>query len=226
MCKKCHLSKTTHSTINYHSFNLGTPSFTFLYILISVLLPDLRHVDHIPGNFVDATTRTHPTPSNQTEIFQLVQCSSSNFPCGKIESGAFIEMGDLIPMRLRLDDTARSKLRRSVTNISERLQAFAIYVSVIAKKQPHCVPDLMGYQILILEASDEYRNDCWLRYDRRFWQQASWSIYKWSDMDSTLWNMSFTGQAKTSQCGYCFSLFHASKDCELASDRGVNVEPR
>ena len=129
-------------------------------------------------------------------------------------------------MRLRLDDMARSKLRCSVTNISERLQAFAIYVSVIAKKQPHCVPDLMGYQILILEASDKYRNDCWLRYDRRFWQQASWSICKWSDMDSTLWNMAFTGQARTSQCGYYFSLFHVSKDCELTSDRGVNVEPR
>ena len=136
-------------------------------------------------------------------------------------------MGDLIPTRLRLDDTVRSKLRCSVTNISEWLQAFAVYVSVIAKKQPHCVPDLMGYQILILEASNEYRNDCWLGYDRHFWQQAaSWSICKWSDMDSTLWNMAFTGQARTGRCGYCFSLFHTSKDCELASDGGVNVEPQ
>ena len=49
---------------------------------------------------------------------------------------------------------------------------------------------------------------------------------KWSDMDSTLWNMAFTGQAIISWCGYCFSLFHAFKDCELASDRGMNGEPQ
>ena len=134
-------------------------------------------------------------------------------------------MGDLIPTHLGLDNTACSKLRRSVTNISEWLQAFAVYVSLIVKKQPHRVPDLIGYQILILEASNEYRNDCWLGYDRRFRQQAaSRSNCKWSDMDSTLWNMVFTG--RTGQCGYCFSLYHASKDCELASDKGMNVKPR
>ena len=38
--------------------------------------------------------------------------------------------------------------------------------------------------------------------------------------------MAFTGQARTGQCGYCFSLFHASKDYELASDKGMNVKPR
>ena len=50
----------------------------------------------------------------------------------------------------------------------EWLQSFAVYVSVIARKQPQRVPDLMGYQVLILEASSEYKNDCWMAYDRRF----------------------------------------------------------
>ena len=227
--QKCHLSNTTHGTINYLSFNLGTHLFHLLYVPISALLPDLHHVDLIPGNFVDATIRTHPTPPNQIE----------NIPTGmvlppvptslveKSESGAFIEIGDLIPTHLGLDDTARSKLRHSVTNISEWLQAFTVYVSVIAKKQPNHVPDLMGYQILILEASNESCNDCWLGYDRRFRQlAASRSNCKWSDMDSTLWNMAFTAQARTGQCVYCFSLFHASKHCELTSDGGVNTEPQ
>ena len=103
-------------------------------------------------------------------------------------------MGDLIPIHLGLDDTARSKLRHSVTNISEWLQAFAGYVLVIAEKQPHHVPDLMGYHILILKASNEYRNDCCSGYDQCFRQQAaSWSHCKWSDMDSALWNMAFIG---------------------------------
>ena len=73
----------------------------------------------------------------------------------KIESSAFIKTGDLIPTRLGLYDTVRSKLRCSITNITEWLQAFTVYISVIAKTQPHHISDLMGYQILIPEASNE-----------------------------------------------------------------------
>ena len=73
----------------------------------------------------------------------------------KIESSAFIKMGDLIPTRLGLDDTLRSKLRCFITNITEWLQAFTVYISVIAKTQPHRISNLMGYQILIPEASNE-----------------------------------------------------------------------
>ena len=107
-----------------------------------------------------------------------------------------------------------------ITNISEWLQAFAVYVSVIAKKQPQHVPDLMGYQILMLEANNEYQGNCWLAYDRRFRQQAaSLPNCKWFTIDSTIWNLAFTGQAKASRCRHCFSLFHLSKDCEFASNQ-------
>ena len=134
---------------------LVPPSFIFLYVPISALLPDFHHVDLIPENFIDATTHTPPHHQTKLRIFQVVQCSHQfQLPCGKIELGAFIEMGDLIPNCLRLDDNAHSKLRCPVTNISEWLWAFAVYISVIAKKQPHRIPDLMGYQILILEASN------------------------------------------------------------------------
>ena len=111
--------------------------------------------------------------------------------------------------------------------LNPRIQALEVYISVIAKKQLHHVSDVMGYQILILEASNEYRNDCWLGYNQCFWQQAvSQSNSKWSDIDSTLWNMAFTGQARTGWCSYCFRLFLTSTDYELASDRGMNVEPQ
>ena len=167
------------------------------------------------------------TPHHQANlnISQLVQ-HSHQFQLSlwkKLSQVYSLRWETLIPTCLELDDTARLKPRRSVTNISKWLQAFTVYVSVIAKKQAHRVPVIMGYQILILESSNEYRNDCWLGYDRCFRQQAtSQSNRKWSDMDSTLWNMAFTGQARTDQC---FSLFHASKDCKLASDRGMNAEP-
>ena len=81
----------------------------------------------------------------------------------KIESGAFIELGDLLSNHLGFEETVGSKSKQHpITNISEWLQAFTVYVSVIARKQPQRVPDLMGYQILMLEASNEYQGNCWL----------------------------------------------------------------
>ena len=221
------VSTIYNTTCNCYSSTSVFPCPSFIYHFLP-LLPDLRHVNLIPGNLEDTPTRISPTPAHQLESSQTgtILPPVPTSLVEKIKSGAFIEMGDLIPTRLGLDDTARSKLRRTITNISEWLQAFAVYVSIIAKKQPYRVPDLMGYQILILEASNEYRNDYWSGYDRRFQQQAASQPHcKWSDMDSTLWNMAFTGQARTGRCGYCFSLFHPSKDCELATDRGGAVEP-
>ena len=188
-------------------------------LIIPPFFSDLCHVDLLPEHYDDPSTHTIHPPLSEL-------CQSMSMPAGsalspvpthlieKIKSGAFIEMGDLSSNGL--DDAARLKLRCSVTNISEWLQAFAVHVSVIARKQPHRVLDLMGYQILILEASNEYHNDCWLGYDRHFCQQATSQPHcKWSNVHSTLWNMAFTGQARTDQCSYCFSLFHHSRECEL-----------
>ena len=138
----------------------------------------------------------------------------------KIESGAFVEMADLVPQRLGFEETLRPRQKcQTITKICEWLQAFAVYVSIIAKKQPDRVPDLMGYQVLMLEASNEYKNDCWLAYDRRFRQQAASDPHCiWSNINTTLWNLAFTSQARATRCRHCFSLFHSSKQCDLATD--------
>ena len=131
----------------------------------------------------------------------------------KIESGVFIELGDLVPNHLGFQETVRSKSKQHpVTNISEWLQAFTMYVSVIAKKQPQRVPDLISYQFLMLEARNEYQGNCWLAHDMHVRQQAS-SLpnCKWSTIDSTIWNLAFTGKARASRCRHYFSLFHLSR---------------
>jgi len=139
----------------------------------------------------------------------------------KIESGAFVEMSDLLPDRpgtTRKDDKRSKRTRRSLT-ILEWLQCFSSYVSVVARKRPNCIPDLMGYQSLIIDAALEYKGDSWAGYDRRFRQQAASNPQtSWSSTDSTLWLMAFTGRARTSRCCYCFSLTHRSSDCDLAPD--------
>ena len=108
----------------------------------------------------------------------------------KIESVAFIEMSDLLPEHMgihrRRDDHRSKHSKRSLT-ILEWLQCFSTYVSIVSRNHPERIPDLMGYQSLIIEASMEYKGDCWAGYDWRFRQQAaSHPSTTWSTNDSTL----------------------------------------
>ena len=143
----------------------------------------------------------------------------------KIESGVFVEMAELLPERLGVlgtDDDAKQKPKKRSLSILEWLQCYAVYVAVISKKQPERIPDLMGYQSLVIEAYMEYKNDCWIGYDRRFRQQAASQPHRpWSTIDSTLWTLAFAGQAKTSRCKHCFSLAHQSNDCDLAPEPSI-----
>ena len=145
----------------------------------------------------------------------------------KIESRKFVEMADLVPNHLGFEDIVGTKSKqRAVTNIAEWLKAFAVYISVVARKQPKCVPDLMGYQILMLEASNEYHNNRWMAYDQRFQQQAaSQPSCKWSSIESILWNFVVTGKAKASHYKHWLSPFHLSKNCEFAPDPTHDTPP-
>lgn len=100
---------------------------------------------------------------------------------------------------------------------------------------PHTRP--MGYHLLILEAYSEFKNDCWLGYDRRFRQ---WTTIHpgtcWAAIEPTLWNLAFQGQARSTCCKHCFSLSHSCAECKLslepspkqlqAQQQQVNLLPR
>ena len=194
---------------------------------------DLSHIAIIPPESCGS-----PNPTNHQLPPSPIQSPAASIGAAippvppqlveRIESGSFVEMAELIPSRLSFDEAEKSKPKyRPITNVNEWLQAFAVYVSVVAKKQPHRIPDLMGYQILIIEASNEYRNNGWLAYDRRFRQQVAFHPHrKWSEIDSTFWTLAFTGQANANRCRHCFSLFHPSQQCEFAPNpTSLQVEP-
>ena len=64
----------------------------------------------------------------------------------------------------------------------------------------------------------EHAGDGWLSYDRRFRLRAAVDPgMSWATIDTTLWNLAFSGKAKATRCKHCFSLSHPSADCELAS---------
>ena len=153
----------------------------------------------------------------------------------RIEAGEFVDMAELLPDKLGFskttlnDDQARPSKprRRRVTNILEWTQCFAIYMAVVCKKQPERMPDLLGYMILIIEANMEYDGEAWLGYDLRFRQRAA-SDQKtvWSQSDSMLWDLAFSGKAKANRCCYCFSLTHSSPQCEWAPDSQPTPSPK
>ena len=56
-------------------------------------------------------------------------------------------------------------------------------------------------------------------YDRRFHLSAAANSTKsWASLDTTLWNLAFTGYAKVARCKHCFCLTRASSECEWATD--------
>ena len=169
-----------------------------------------------------ATSYTTPTTSSHSKVLGAGLPPVPAKLVSKIESGAFIEMADLLPEQLGTygyDEESKTRTKKpSVTNILEWLQCFAVYVAVRGQKQPDRIRDFMGYQALIIDAYMEYKSDCWMGYDRRFRQiAASQPGRSWASIDPTLWNLAFAGQAKTTRCMHCFSLSHRSDNCELSS---------
>ena len=63
--------------------------------------------------------------------------------------------------------------RHNVTNILKWACCFALYTSILSRKQPQRVPDLLGYQSLIVLASMAYEGNGWQGYDRIFRQHAA-----------------------------------------------------
>ena len=52
-------------------------------------------------------------------------------------------------------------------------QCFATYVRVIAESEPERVPDLLGYMINVIRASQDFVGSAWLTYDDTFWRQVA-----------------------------------------------------
>ena len=65
-------------------------------------------------------------------------------------------------------------------------------MAIISCSKLKRVADLIGYQSLIIGASQNCREGRWTIYDRRFHLKASASHTKqWSTIDITIWNTTF-----------------------------------
>lgn len=105
-------------------------------------------------------------------------------------------MSELLPDHLgsadaNVGDRRANKTKLSkVDNIIDWIQCFGIYIAVLSHSAPDRVADLLGYQSLIISASQYHRAGRWVVYDWRFRLKASAKNIKiWSAIEVIIWNM-------------------------------------
>jgi len=96
----------------------------------------------------------------QTEKLTLISNGLPPIPnklVQRVEEGLFVEMADLLPSYLDFDtggEQTRSHKRLPVLrDITEWVQCFGMYIAIISRHKPKRLADLMGYQMIIMEAS-------------------------------------------------------------------------
>ena len=76
--------------------------------------------------------------------------------------------------------------------------------------------------------SQDFAGLAWVRYDAAFRRQAAISgNKKWSQINPSLYSISFTGRAQiVTRCDLCFSTSHATKLCALQVDPDPELPTR
>ena len=112
------------------------------------------------------------------------------------------------------------KCKPRITVFPQWVEAFAIYVAVLSKTRPQCVPDMMAYMVLIKEANT-HGGARWLSYDREFRERvAAKKLLQWGERDPNLWAKFFAGSTPAARvCRCCGSHDHGTAECTYADRR-------
>jgi hypothetical protein len=141
----------------------------------------------------------------------------------KIISWKYIDLGELLPEHLQLASTGTAvsssvvilpessynthrRKKRQIADIATWVQVFSSYMLVLSTKYPEALPELISYQLLIVQHSQKFRYPSWLRYDIDFrtWA-AQTGTRTWSQINPQCYALAFTGQGSSSQwCPICF----------------------
>jgi len=103
---------------------------------------------------------------------------------------------------------------------------FRIYVAILSCSKPARVADLIGYQSLIIGASQNCLEGKWTIYNRRFRLKASASrSIHWSRIDITIWNITRLSVTASHQLCLvtCSSLIFPSGHLPASSRRRLDL---
>lgn len=106
----------------------------------------------------------------------------------KILAWEYIDLSDLLPEQLRRSVTATAasivllqesayetnhRKKRQIPDIATWVQVYSTYMLVLASKFPDSLPELIAYQLFIVQHSTKFRYPSWLHYDTEFRQWAA-----------------------------------------------------
>ena len=142
----------------------------------------------------------------------------------KILSLDFVEMAELVPESWGVESDTTSQCchqtrpqprRGPITDITLWLECYSSLVAVLATRYPQYIGSFMAYQRTIIRASRNYEGSAWVIYDRCFRRRAAATKnLSWGEIDSALYNESFTGRARCiARCRSCLSDNHTEADC-------------
>ena len=170
-------------------------------------LPSSSQILHIPQihKLTQASCQAgitlSPASSSKPDAMIMVSAGLPPIPTkivNRIQGGLFVEMYELLPSTLTstqyntIEDESRKSKHRRELSIMEWVQSFGVYMAVVARTKPHRIPDLLGYQQQIIQASYNRQPGCWADYDRQFRLKASaTSSTEWSIIDLNIWNDTF-----------------------------------
>ena len=79
--------------------------------------------------------------------------------------------------------TGGHKRLPEISNTVDWVQCFGIYMAIVSRSKPEHITDLIGFQSIIIGASQLRNNDGWILYDRRFHLKTSASCTRqWAIM--------------------------------------------
>ena len=172
----------------------------------------------------------HPSLVSIGQSLPLILCELIQ----QIRMGKFVDFSDFLPAKCRqlaptsyssqlllvqLQDVHGEQQRRLIPDFPTWSQCFAIYTAVLGADQPHCLPELMAYQIEIAKCAKKYKWPSWIIYDLNFRQEAASNPrLSWATVEPSIYTQCFTGMAKDPSdlwCKSCQSLDHTTAFCPL-----------
>ena len=156
-----------------------------------------------------------------------------------ITSGQYIDLATLltppqppaapiISMDGRVVFTAPQRPPRRLTEISDWLQAFTIYMMIVVSYVPHRARNLLAYQLLILRTSKQFKGLAWCHYDEAFRRDAAArAISDWSRVHLELYNyhtpIGWTVSRARGRSWALPSVTRGTWDGVLVRDRSVDI---
>ena len=151
----------------------------------------------------------------------------------RVWKGEYIELSEFLPESLGASDPisqgtvseSKGTRKQKVSSISQWVQCFKTYMSIVALKQPFRITELLAYLSLIVQAHRKYSGDNWQVYDRNFRQQAAaQQPLLWAHIDPGLWTMAFVNVTAKQHCQWCLSLDHPTCECpDRVADSAVPI---